>query len=400
MSQAKTANTDRRDVRQEVTDSIIRRLEQGVMPWRRGWRDAQESDLGLLLPRNGISNALYRGGNKLSLLTVMHAEGYRDPRFFTFKQLQSLDAGPQKGSRGYPVEYWDKMPFWKRRDCVVMLGSTPVKVHDVQRVDGRAIATVGDDRRDVHAAYLNVRAPDGAMLSWQQAERTLDVLYSRYSVVFNVQQCRGLEKYLEQHPLDIPKRSEMELDEKLKDIVSGMEKTGLRVKFEPQNKAFYRPSADMVMMPLREQFDDVREFRSTLLHELAHATGHESRLNRDGITKSDGFGSPRYAREELIAELASAFMSAETGIERVDDQHAAYIQSWLTALKGKDGKHLLFEAAREADKATDYLLDRARELAQEVELDGAAPDPARDFAKTAAVAREVATSALELSLER
>lgn len=356
---------ERRDVRQEVTDSILAKLEAGTMPWRRGWSDAERGPL--MLPRNGETGKMYRGGNRLSLMSVMAEQGYSDPRFFTFKQLQNLEAGPEKGSKGYPVEYWDKMPFFKRRDCQVMVGSSPVQVHDVRQEGAQTIATIGTDRRDVHAAHLDVRGPDGQVMRWRQAEKELDVLYSRYSIVFNVAQCRGLEAYLEANPLDIPKRSEVQLDQALAGIVKGMEETGLRVKLEPQNRAFYRPSADMIMMPEQGQFADIREFRSTLLHELGHATGHESRLAREGITNGDGFGSPKYAREELVAELTSAFMSAETGIERVDDQHAAYIGSWLEALKAKGGKDLLYEAARQADKATDYMLERSLEREKVVE---------------------------------
>lgn len=368
MSKATTTpkkEVERRDVRQEVTDSILRRLEEGTMPWRKGWKDAERGPM--MLPRNGETGKMYRGGNRLSLMSVMHEQGYNDPRFFTFKQLQAWDAGPEKGSKGYPVEYWDKMPFWKRRDCQVLSGSTPIQVHEVRQEGGRTIATIGPDRRDVHAVYLTAKGPDGQPMSWSKAERELDVLYSRYSIVFNVAQCRGLEKYLEANPLDLPKRSEVQLDEALAGVVKGMESTGLRVKFEPQNRAYYRPAADMIMMPEQGQFGDIREFRSTLLHELGHATGHESRLAREGITNGDGFGSPKYAREELVAELTSAFMAAETGIERIDDQHASYISSWLEALKSKDGKHILFEAAREADKATDYMLERSLEREKTVE---------------------------------
>lgn len=374
-SSAPKKETERRDIRQEVTDSIMRKLEEGTMPWRRGWEDA-EQQRPMLLPRNGESGKMYRGGNRLSLLSVMHGHDYSDPRFFTFKQLQAHEAGPEKGSKGYPVEYWDKMPFWKRRDCQVMVGGNPVQVHDVRQEGSQTIATIGPDRRDVHAVHLDAKGPDGRTMRWRQAERELDVLYARHSVVFNVAQCRGLERYLEANPLDIPKRTEVQLDRALDGIVHGMEATGLRVRFEEQNRAFYRPSSDMIMMPAPKQFQDAREFRSTLLHELGHATGHESRLAREGIVSGDGFGGPKYAREELVAELTSAFMSAETGIDRVDDQHAAYIGVWLEALKSKDGKHVLFEAAREADKASDYLLGRSLERGKSVEQDqeqGAAP---------------------------
>jgi len=369
MSKTETkAKVERRDVRQEVTDSIMKRLEQGVMPWRRGWIDTEQQHA-LMLPRNGETGKMYRGGNRLSLLSTMHEQGYADPRFFTFNQLRALEAGPEKGSHGYPIEYWDKMPFWKRRDCQVLVGTHPVQVHDVRQVGAQTIATIGADRRDVHAVHLDVKGPDGQIMRWRQAEKDLDILYARHSVVFNVAQCRGLERYLEANPLEIPQRSEVQLDQALEGVVSGMKATGLQVRFEDQNRAYYRPSADLIVMPKPDQFPDAREFRSTLLHELGHATGHESRLDREGITSSDGFGKEKYAREELVAELTSAFMSAETGIERVDDQHAAYIGHWLEALKGKEGKHILFEAARDADKATDYMLERSQEREKAVEQD-------------------------------
>jgi len=356
---------EKRDVRQEVTESILAKLEQGVMPWRQGWTDAEPKPL--MLPQNGETGRAYRGGNRMYLMHVLHERGYDDPRFMTFNQLRAWEAGPQKGSRGYPVEYWDKMPFWKRKDVDVTLNGQKVWVQDVRSDGVTPVALIGSDRREVFTSHLDVRSPEGRMMRWDQADRTLSVLYGRHSVVFNLAQCQGIEKYLEAHPLEIPKRSEAQLDASMDGIVKGMEATGLKVRFEEQNRAFYRPSADMILMPDPKQFEDVREFRSTLLHELGHATGHASRLNREGVVAGDGFGGPKYAREELVAELTSAFMAAQTGIDRIDDSHASYIGHWLEALKAKDGKHVLYEAAREADKAADYLVEAsmAREQSQD-----------------------------------
>ena len=126
---------------------------------------------------------------------------------------------------------------------------------------------------------------------------------------------------------------------------------------QPQNRAYYSPTLDTVVMPERRQFESPGAYRSTLLHEIAHATGHPKRLGRE---LGGGFGSEGYAREELVAELSSAFLSAATGIQRVDDSHAQYIGSWLKALHGKDGKDELYAAARDANKATDYVLARAQ----------------------------------------
>lgn len=120
-----------RDVRQEVTDAIVKKLEAGVMPWRRGWSSAEQAKDALLLPRNGETGRAYRGGNRLYLMTMMQEKGWSDPRFMTFNQLQKLDAGPRKGEKGLPVEYWDELPFWKRRDVDVLLCGEKVKVHAV-----------------------------------------------------------------------------------------------------------------------------------------------------------------------------------------------------------------------------------------------------------------------------
>lgn len=115
-------------------------------------------------------------------------------------------------------------------------------------------------------------------------------------------------------------------------------------------------------MPNRDQFESPEAYAGTLLHELGHATGGENRLNRP---LSNGFGTAEYAREELVAELCSAFASAETGVQFDDKNHAAYIGSWLEALKGD--KHVVFAAAKDASKAVDYLLEKS--LAVEVEQD-------------------------------
>lgn len=366
MSEKKAASKEfeKRDVRQEVTDSIMAKLEQGVMPWRRGWSDAESEPQPLMLPQNGESGKTYRGGNRLYLMHVLQSQGYDDPRFMTFRQLRAWEAGPEKGSRGYPVEYWDKMPFWKRKDVDVMLNGQKVQVLDVRSEGPAPVAVLGPNRREAYTSHLDVRSPEGRMMRWDQADRTLSVLYARHSVVFNLEQCQGTEKYLETHPLNLPKRSEVQLDAAMDGIVKGMESTGLKVRFEEQNRAFYRPSADLILMPDPKQFGDVREFRGTLLHELGHATGHASRLGREGIVDGDGFGGQKYAQEELVAELTSAFMAAQTGIDRIDDSHASYIGHWMEALKAKDGKHVLYEAAREADKAADYMLDVSQERQQ------------------------------------
>lgn len=357
----KPEHEPKRDVRQEVTDKIVDLLEQGVMPWRKGWSGSNEQSGATMVPRNGESGRSYSGGNRLNLMCSMIEKGWQDPRFFTFNQLRNIDAGPEKGSRGSAVEYWDRMPFWKRKDVDVLHHKNNVQV--LSEENGVARLKNG---AEVYTSHLDVRGPDGRVMRWDQAEKLLDLVFTKHSVVFNVEQCKGLEGYLQENPLILPAKTEVQLDQALGTMLKGMQRDRLTVEHLPQDRAYYNRAQDKIVMPMPEQFVSTAEYRSTLLHEFGHATGHGSRLDRESLNKHEGFGSKMYAREELVAELTSAYAAAETGIERLDDSHASYIDHWVKALKAPDGKNELFAAARDADKATDYLLKQA-ELERERE---------------------------------
>src|SRR4030095_16427188 len=127
------------------------------------------------------------------------------------------------------------------------------------------------------------------------------------------------------------------------------------------DRAFYSPSGDFVGMPSAEQFRTGEDYYSVLFHELTHSTGHESRLNRKGVSGSDGewsaFGSQSYSKEELVAEMGAAFLCGQAGIaERTLDNSAAYVAAWLQRLK--DDRRLVVHAAAQAQKAADYVLGR------------------------------------------
>ena len=126
-------------------------------------------------------------------------------------------------------------------------------------------------------------------------------------------------------------------------------------------KAFYSPSGDYVGMPSQKQFERDEAYYSVLFHELTHATGHESRLNRKGVAGNEdnwsSFGSTPYAKEELVAEMGAAFLCGEAGImERTIDNSAAYVQSWLKRLK--DDVRLVVQAAAQAQKAADFIIGK------------------------------------------
>ncbi len=122
------------------------------------------------------------------------------------------------------------------------------------------------------------------------------------------------------------------------------------------SQAYYRPSDDVVNMPKANLFESDEEYYSTIFHELIHSTGHVKRLNREGITNISHFGSHDYSKEELVAEMGSAFLCGHCGIEpRVIQNQAAYIQSWLKKLRSN--KKWLVYAAAAAQKAADYTLN-------------------------------------------
>ena len=122
-------------------------------------------------------------------------------------------------------------------------------------------------------------------------------------------------------------------------------------------RACYSPSRDLVRVPELFRYEKPEEYYSTFFHELAHSTGHQSRLNREGVTGNHFFGDAVYSREELVAEMAAAFLCGHTGIVNATIQNsAAYLQHWVKVLRGD--KRLAITAAAQAQKAADFILNR------------------------------------------
>jgi antirestriction protein ArdC len=164
--------------------------------------------------------------------------------------------------------------------------------------------------------------------------------------VFNLEQCEGLD--LESQPLPTP-----ELGTADQIYPNFPEK---RPELLPGNKAAYYPKMDRIRIPQAQDFISPASYYTTLFHELVHATGHNIRLNREGITKAERSDKIQYAQEELVAEMGASFLRAFTGIDTSDltTNTTAYIQSWLKALS--DDKKMIVKAASQAQKAVDYIL--------------------------------------------
>lgn len=294
-----------------INDRIMALLDKGVVPWRRPWRSAE----GSTVPVNSRGRA-YRGLNRLMLAAISMLEGYESNVWLTYKQAEALGGKVRKGEKGTAVIFWKQL-----------------EVADPEAKDGK---------------------------------KTIPML--RYFTVFNFDQTEDvtLPKSLREAAA---KRKELVVDtfEDGTQYIAEAEAIVLHMPNKPRivekesDRAFYVPVTDVVTLPHRSQFATLEEFYSTEFHELAHSTGHESRLNRRGADEvSHQFGSAPYAREELVAEMTNAFLSAEAGIDPATlENSAAYIANWKKAL-GDDPKCLV-QAASQAQKAADYILNRQPE---------------------------------------
>lgn len=188
-----------------------------------------------------------------------------------------------------------------------------------------------------------------------ETDETVQRPYLRSWTVFNVEQCDGVDYptgALPTHPIDEAQR-----------VIAAMP-TVPDIRHDGGARAYYRPATDTVHMPTRDSFDPAEAYFATLFHELAHSTGHASRLSRPGIVQFDRFGSQQYGAEELIAEVTAAMLCGVTGIAPTTlDNSAAYLQSWMTAIEA-DPK-LLITSASQAQRAADFILGVSDESTNE-----------------------------------
>jgi antirestriction protein ArdC len=178
----------------------------------------------------------------------------------------------------------------------------------------------------------------------------------KYYNVFNIEDIEDIDIQIPE--VDIKEHERIAKCEQLVKSVSNAP----QYVFEDANRAYYNLISDKLNMPAIGQFETAADYYCTFFHELCHATGHQSRLNREGITKLNPFGSPEYSREELTAEMGASFLSAHVGInyDGITENSAAYLQGWLKVLKAD--KKLIFKAAAEAQKAADYILNIKRKF--------------------------------------
>lgn len=276
----------------EVTASIVAQLEEGVFPWVRPWSKALAAPG---LPRNAVTGRAYSGINVLILWGAVIEGGWPSQDWLTFRQALAAGGCVRKGERGRTVFYADRF------------------------------------------------VPKAEREAGESDEAARGIAFLKRFTVFNVAQCEGLPEKLTAAPAPLPER---ELHDNAEALIAS---TGADLRIGGA-EAFYSPSADYVQVPPQPAFHHQIDYYRTALHELGHWTGHPSRLGRD---QTGRFGSAAYAREELVAELASAFLCAALGI-RPTVRHADYLGSWLAVLRADN--RAIFRAASQASKAAEFLL--------------------------------------------
>ena len=319
----------KRDHRQEVTDSIVKMLEEGVAPWQKPWESAG-------MPLNPTTDRTYRGGNAVHLMATGLSRGYEDPRWMTYKQAAENGWQVRKGERGTHIEFWE------------VKAKAEEKNGEPSKADGGEAAKKSQ-RRLIHRVYT----------------------------VFNAKQIDGVPAF------ERPQPSEFEVAHSGERILAN---SGAQITHDQRDSAFYRPSTDSIHLPPKEAFKDAPGYYGTALHELAHWTGHPSRLNRPTLNESYRFGDLNYAKEELRAELASVFIAAEVGVPHNPANHAAYVGSWIKALK--EDKNEIFRAAHDASAATDFVLSLEREVSRAEALEVGDP-AATDIERTQIIRDEI-----------
>jgi len=302
----------KRDYRRELTDNLISLMEAGNVPWERPWVQLER-------PRNFVSGKPYQGINFLALSMKDHI----DPRWMTFNQANKLGMKIRAGERGTVVEHWQ----WNETKTVIDENTGKEKEIEVP-------------------------------LKWPRAQRW---------TVFNGEQIEGMPEYkLDKGVFDQLVATSIQKAEEV------IKQSNASIKRYNMTNAFYNYQRDEICIPNEKLFKGKQNELATILHELAHWTGHESRLNRETLKGYDH--DKNRPKEELCAELASYFIGVDTGIgtDRLNrTSHAPYVKAWVKALQ--NDKNEIYQAAREAEKIVRFLT-KDLELAKDKHYEPARPE--------------------------
>jgi antirestriction protein ArdC len=287
------AGSDRVSLYDDITGKIITELEADRVPWVQPWGKAKAP---LALPKNTATGRHYSGINVLILWGAVIQHGFASQSWLTFRQALSLRGNVRKGEHGTTIVYADRF-------------------------------TPEDEKRRAR----------------ESGEEAAAIPFLKRFTVFNAAQCDGLPEDL---TIVAPPPPPGLIEPQVEALIRA---TGIDFRMGG-DRAYYAPARDYVQVPPPQAYFEPINWHRTALHELGHATGHLSRLGRD---LSGGFGTKKYAFEELVAEISAAFCCASLGIVPTV-RHADYIGSWLDVLR--EDNRAIIRAASQASKAADWLL--------------------------------------------
>lgn len=275
-----------------VNKTIFTELEKGNIPWKRPWTTR--------LPVNLVSKHEYRGFNWWVLMLTQEMKQYKSNIWASYKQIADKGGKVKKGEKATDIIYWKLL--------------------------------------EVNTKYIDKKTGKN---------RIEKIPLLRYYRVFNLDQTIDIKIKKEEYKAEINTTGD--------EIINNYKKQ-IDIRYGG-SEAFYQPREDYIQIPIRSDFKGDSEFYATHFHEMTHSTGHEKRLNR---FKEDNdidslFGSQSYSKEELVAEMGSAYLCAKINIlPTVVKNKTAYIQSWLKVLK--NDKTLLISAAGKAQRAVNFIL--------------------------------------------
>lgn len=294
----------RADVKSEIARVLIAAMLTGDTPWQRPWSASS------MRPMNPTSGNAYKGINRI----LLSLSGASDPRWVTYQQATKAGWQVRRGAKGSPIVK------------LVEVGAT----RDQDGVSGRGEREAGEEGSGGRKAFA----------------------LRRYTV-FNASQVDGMPEL----PVAAPPK-EFEVAERAEATLAALRETGLRI-IHGGDRACYVPSLDEIRLPAKSAFPTAYAYYSVALHEGAHSTLHETRLNRVAAL-GQRWGDEAYSLEELRAEICSAILAAETGVPMAMSEehvrnHAAYLNSWVKNLK-RDPM-AIFSAAKDAEQMAGYMLE-------------------------------------------
>jgi len=319
-----------RNVYKKVTQTIIKALRKGVVPWVKPWKSDG-------IHRNALTGREYRGINILILNLTAFKKGFASPLWLTYREAKKLGGHVKTGEKGTHVIFWKfyEKPVLDEENPIVKDQCAVCKHY----MDGHCVK--GNDSWRLDMWEKRVKCEDVE----PKKEMIEKIPFARFYTVFNVEQCEGLKlkvaKELNEEDFRGYEKAEKVLE--LPDIRYG------------GNRAYYDVAGDYIRLPFRRQFKSPEHFYATALHELIHWTGHPTRLNRE----FGRFGDKKYALEELVAEIGAAFLEAKLGIKWKKLRHPGYIKRWVEVLEKDKTYKAVFSAARKAQEASEWVLERA-----------------------------------------